>query len=228
MIDTDENFFNHTIEHVSIVHIAGNRNETHFHAAPSVDPTSRSSSGRPSQKYREQTPPSSILGVAIAFHDPPCVLQISLILRVQWTQVGAPIWPISSYFEHLNPTINFNSDVKLRPVLKDFLVRKPGRCGSTPRSTTPSLRNGIWPASLATHGEFWDYHVCNVNPSTEIWDALRSSCLPLDPVSRLKLTRVIRWLEEEQAADFLATYRQQSNNPPQPVLTMGGMVDMLF
>ncbi|KAJ7301983.1 hypothetical protein DFH08DRAFT_992075 [Mycena albidolilacea] len=178
----------------------------------------------------------SILDVTIAFHDPLCVLQISLILGVQCTQVGAAIWPISSYFEHLTPTINFNSDLKLRPVLKDSLVRKPRRCGSMPRSTTPSLRNGIWPASLATHGEFWDYHVCNVNPSTEIYDAPRSSCLPLDPASRLKLTGVIRWLEEilnrmeggAEAADFLATYRQQSNNQPQPVLTMGGMANMLF
>jgi UDP-3-O-[3-hydroxymyristoyl] glucosamine N-acyltransferase len=41
---------------------------------------------------------------------------------VQWTEVGATIQPIAPYFEHLESTINFNSDIKLWQALKDSIA----------------------------------------------------------------------------------------------------------
>jgi hypothetical protein len=43
-------------------------------------------------------------------------------------------------------------------------------------------------------GEFWGFHVYNVQPSMELYDSLRNSRLPLDPTSRSKLPEVIHWL----------------------------------
>ncbi|KAJ7832776.1 hypothetical protein B0H14DRAFT_3142818 [Mycena olivaceomarginata] len=223
------NFINHTVEHVSIM---ANWNEKHF--PPSLDPTIPAPLPEGFRKNANGNPLlHAILGVATVFHDPPSVLQISLILGVQWTKVGATIQPIAPYFEHLESTINFNSDVKLRQALKDSvagavwldapkyhaLVAKWCLTGKSPHAR-----------DIIYAGEFWSFHVCNAQPSTELYDSLRNSRLPLDPTSRSKLAEVIHWLGNggAQAADLLATYRQQSKNPPQLVRIMGGMVNMLF
>ncbi|KAJ7792305.1 hypothetical protein B0H14DRAFT_2624052 [Mycena olivaceomarginata] len=201
---------------------------------PSLDPTIPAPLPEGFRKNANGNPLlHAILGVATVFHDPPSVLQISLILGVQWTKVGATIQPIAPYFEHLESTINFNSDVKLRQALKDSvagavwldapkyhaLVAKWCLTGKSPHAR-----------DIIYAGEFWSFHVCNAQPSTELYDSLRNSRLPLDPTSRSKLAEVIHWLGNggAQAADLLATYRQQSKNPPQLVRIMGGMVNMLF
>ncbi|KAJ7239606.1 hypothetical protein B0H12DRAFT_79538 [Mycena haematopus] len=62
----------------------------------------------------------SILGVAIVFHKPPSVLQISRVLGIPRTEVQAALLPISSYLDDLG------SNVKLQQPLKDSLLRRPG------------------------------------------------------------------------------------------------------
>ncbi|KAJ6471888.1 hypothetical protein C8R45DRAFT_1013482 [Mycena sanguinolenta] len=236
-IDSDGNIRNHTIEHVSIIHVAGNRNETHFYSA-AADPTAPPPLPEDFRKNIENNPRlRSILGVAMVFHDPPSALQISVILGLRWNEVGAALRPISSYLEPANSAINGNSDIKLRQVLKDCLLRRAGTVWIDAAKyhalvaewcLVGQSRNA---RDVIYAGEFWDYHVCNASPSSQLYDALRSSRLPLNPVSRTKLPAVIHWLNENgraEAADLLVTYGERSSNYPQPVRIMGGMLSMLF
>ncbi|KAF7371173.1 hypothetical protein MSAN_00752800 [Mycena sanguinolenta] len=236
-IDSDGNIFNHTIEHVSIVHVAGNRNETHFYSAV-ADPTAAAPLPEDFRKNIENNPRlRSILGVAMVFHDPPSALQISVILGLRWNEVGAALRPISSYLEPPNSAINLNTDIKLRQALKDSLLRRAGTVWIDAAKYHALIaewclvgqsRNAC---DVIYAGEFWDYHVCNASPSSQLYDALRSSRLPLNPVSRTKLPPVIHWLNENggaEAVDLLLTYGERSSDPSQPVQVMGGALSMLF
>ncbi|KAF7345553.1 hypothetical protein MVEN_01574000 [Mycena venus] len=201
------------------------------------DPKFASNTSKIPEDFRENIEKNSrlcsILGVTIAFQETPSVHQISRILGLQWTDVGTALKPFRSHFDGLDATINYNSNVRLQQLPKEEVLQMVGPsekyhsllaqwCLVGP---TPDARD-IFYAS-----EFWDYHVRNANPSTELYIALRSSRRPLSPTSRSKLPAVIEWLEkngEREAVDLSLLYRGHGSRPSQPVEIMGGMLSILF
>ncbi|KAF7345548.1 hypothetical protein MVEN_01573500 [Mycena venus] len=190
----------------------------------------------PDDLYRnvEQNPHlRSILGVIIVFQETPSVLQVSRVLGLQWTDVRTELKPILRYFDGLDTTINYNSNVRLRQPLKEEVLQLIGTsqkyhglvaqwCLVGP---TPDARDVFYAA------DFWDYHVRNANASTDLYNALRNSKRPMNPTSRSKLPGIIDWLEKNggaEAADFLSMFREHGNKAPQPVTIMGGTLSMRF
>ncbi|KAJ7114012.1 hypothetical protein C8R44DRAFT_796094 [Mycena epipterygia] len=179
-----------------------------------------------------------ILGVATVFQTPPSVLQISRVLDLKWTEVRDALKPITPHLERLESRINHSSDVALPKNLKNALVQRTGTHwidagkyhGILARWCLTGKRT-LDPRDITYVGEFWAHHVCNSNPTAELYDALRGSWLPLDPVWRAKLPGIIHWLEiseEVKAPDLLSTYLEHNSKPPEPVSVMAGMLNMLF
>ncbi|KAJ6580746.1 hypothetical protein B0H19DRAFT_484192 [Mycena capillaripes] len=232
-IDSNGNIHNHTINSLSIMHVAGNRNENYFYSAPATDsitpPPLPDDLDKNIDKNSRLRP---ILGVAIVFHDAPTVLQISRVLGLKWTEVGAALHPISSYFERFDSPIGFNSDVKPRKILKECLPQRvhPGKYHSLVAQWC-LVGQKLDARDMLYASDCWAYHVCNANSSAELYDALKKSWMPLDPVSRAKLQGVIHWLEENegaQASELLSTYIEHRSRPPERVQIMGGMGAMSF
>ncbi|KAJ7602704.1 hypothetical protein DFH06DRAFT_1488640 [Mycena polygramma] len=179
-----------------------------------------------------------ILGVAMAFHGSPSVLQIARVLDLKWeAEVSAALKPISSYFEHLDSPIKFNSDVRPRQILRDSLLKRAGTvwldAGKYHNFVARwcLVRQTLDAKDIIYANDFWDFHVRNANPSPELYEALKSSWIPLDPVSHEKLPGVIHWLEENggaQASDLLAMYHDQSRKPREEIQIMGGLLKFSF
>ncbi|KAF7360635.1 hypothetical protein MVEN_00795200 [Mycena venus] len=242
-IDSDGNIINRTINHVSILNVAGNRNENHFYSAPPVDATLPVPLPEDFRKHIESSPRlRSILGVSIVFHDPSSVLQISRVLKLHWTDVSAALKPILNYLDGLDSdTISYNSDIKLRQPLRDSLLRKVGTVWLDAAKYHALVAEWCLVGEsrdardIIYAGDFWDHHVCNASASTELYDTLKRSRLPLDPVSRPKLPAVIYWIEENggtgapgTATDLVLAYREHVRRPQQQVRVMGGMLSLSF
>lgn len=127
LLNFDGNIHNRSISNVHILHVAGNRNENHFYAAPAIDLTAPIPLPDDLRKAIDKNPSlRRMLGVAMAFHGCPSVLQIARVLGLKWTDVGAALKPICSYFEYLDVAMSFNSDVKPRQILRDCLLKRAG------------------------------------------------------------------------------------------------------
>ncbi|KAJ7602855.1 hypothetical protein DFH06DRAFT_1488586 [Mycena polygramma] len=239
LINSDGTISNRSIANVSILQVAGNRNENHFYSAPTTDPTTPTplpdDLRKAIAKNRSLRP---ILGVAMAFHGSPSVLQIARVLDLKWeAEVSAALKPISSYFEHLDSPIKFNSDVRPRQILRDSLLKRAGTvwldAGKYHNFVARwcLVRQTLDAKDIIYANDFWDFHVRNANPSPELYEALKSSWIPLDPVSHEKLPGVIHWLEENggaQASDLLAMYQDHSGKPRQEIQIMGGLLKFSF
>ncbi|KAJ6462383.1 hypothetical protein C8R47DRAFT_1158454 [Mycena vitilis] len=232
-------FSNRSIANVSILQVAGNRNENHFYAAaPTTDPTTPTPLPDDLRKAISKNPTlRPILGVAMAFHGGASVLQIARVRDLKWTEVSAALKPISSYFEHLDSPIEFNSDVRPRQILRDCLLRRAGMvwldAGKYHNLVAQwcLVRQTLDAKDIVYANDFWDFHVRNANASTELYEALKRSWIPLNPVSREKLPGIIHWLEENggaQASDLLAMYRDQSMKPREDIHIMGGLLKFSF
>ncbi|KAJ6580745.1 hypothetical protein B0H19DRAFT_1060474 [Mycena capillaripes] len=232
-IDSDGNISNHIIDRVSFIHVAGNRIENHFHSASATESVTPPPIPEDLARYIDKNPRlRPILGVAIVFHDASTVLQISRVLGLEWTEVGAALHPISSYFECLDSPIGFNSDVKPRKILKECLSQRlhSGKYHSLVAQWC-LVGQKLDARDMLYASDCWAHHVCNANSSAELYDALKKSWMPLDPVSRTKLQGIIHWLEDNegaQASELRSTYIEHRSRPPERVQIMGGMRTMSF
>ncbi|KAJ7230317.1 hypothetical protein GGX14DRAFT_582797 [Mycena pura] len=181
----------------------------------------------------------SILGVAIAFRLPgPSVLQISRILQLGCKEVVDALQSkaISSLFDPQPVDLSLN--VKILPDFGRALVQRTGK----PRVLLPKYHDMIarWclapklkhePRDTLYAAEFWAFHVCmSTSASSELYDALRSSWIPTDPVSREELGNVIDWLEEQdtaEASELLIIYKEVHARDKEDVI-VGGMLRMSF
>ncbi|KAJ7155856.1 hypothetical protein C8R46DRAFT_1226928 [Mycena filopes] len=179
-----------------------------------------------------------IFGVAIVFHGHPSVLQISRVLGVRPAEVTAALKPLSLYLDSLVSPVDHFSNVVLRNDVKDALLRRSAPLWVDAAKSHALVarwcligRRTLDARDITYASEFWAYHVCNSDPSVDLYDALRMSRIPLDPLSRSQLAEVIYWLEENggpQVSDLLEAYRAQYNKPPERVNIMGGMFNMFF
>ncbi|KAJ7748689.1 hypothetical protein B0H16DRAFT_1725501 [Mycena metata] len=161
----------------------------------------------------------SIFGVAIVFHDPPSVLQISRVLGLRWADITAALKPVSSYLDTFVSVVDHSSEVKLRSNVKNLLLRRAGSLWIDAEKYHSLVarwclvgKKSLDARDITYRADFW---------------AL--SNLPLDPLSRLKLAEIIYWLEENEGpSDLLTAYRMQHSKPPEQVDIMGGMLSMFF
>ncbi|KAJ6471893.1 hypothetical protein C8R45DRAFT_1104117 [Mycena sanguinolenta] len=172
----------------------------------------------------------SILGVAAVFCQRPSVLQISRVLEIE---VQAALETISPYLPGRDSAIEWNSDLELPQSLKDSLLQSTGVSakyhGLVAKWCLVGQRGILDPKDIFYSCDFWEYHVCNADLSTDLFTALRHSPKPLDPGSRDKLPEVIQWIEQNGGpADLVSAYSEANKKPPEPVYIMGGMSSFLL
>ncbi|KAJ6504470.1 hypothetical protein DFH09DRAFT_1375346 [Mycena vulgaris] len=236
------NIVRQRIESVTNIRVGGNYHEINIYSSPddntATTPVLPEILYRPIQNDSQRLLP--ILGVAIVFHDPPSILQISRVLGLDWTEVRDALRPISKQLALARPDspIGFSSNVKLPSYLRDFLLERTGNLWIDPETCHSILarwcltgQQTFDPRDIIYRGEFWAYHTCYSNPSAQLYDALRTSWIPLDPVSHTKLADVIVWLERQSEGqrpeDLISIYRQHQSQQPEPVPLMGGMISSM-
>ncbi|KAJ7467767.1 hypothetical protein B0H11DRAFT_2284255 [Mycena galericulata] len=223
---------------VNMIHVNGNYITSEIIYQPGVDATASPLPGtlhRTIQRNAERLLP--IFGVAMAFHTPPSVLQISRVLDLKWTEVRDAVKPISSYLESLDSPINFYSDIRLPGYLKGFLLQRSGTLWIDPAKYHAIVarwclvgQRSVDARDITYAGEYWAYHVRHSTPCKDLFDALRASRLPLNAVSRQELRDVVHWLKGggPEAHNLMSRYQERLRQPPELVSLMGGMLNMFF
>ncbi|KAJ7327993.1 hypothetical protein DFH08DRAFT_967764 [Mycena albidolilacea] len=208
-------------------------------SAPAIDPTTSAPLPENLQEIIQRNPQLlRILGVAIVFDGSPSVLQISRAIGLECAEVGAALKPISSYLDDLDLIVDSNSTITLCKAIEGSLLRRVGTFWIDPAKYHSQVaqwclvgRRTLDIRDITYASKFWAYHVCNSNPSPELYDALKSSWIPLDPVSRAKLAGIIFWLKEDggfQAQELLTSYQEHYNKVPEQVQVMNGKLEMFF
>ncbi|KAF7371176.1 hypothetical protein MSAN_00753100 [Mycena sanguinolenta] len=174
----------------------------------------------------------AILGVTIVFRNPPSVLQISRVLGMPWTGVQVALETISPYLPGLDSAIDWNSNIELPRSLKDSILQRDQFSTRYYHGLVAKwclVSQTLDARDIFYSGDFWEFHVCNADLSTDLLTALRSSPQPLDPISRDQLPKVIQWLEKNGGpADLISTYSEASKKSPERVYIMGGMSSFLL
>ncbi|KAJ7896279.1 hypothetical protein B0H14DRAFT_2678916 [Mycena olivaceomarginata] len=160
-----------------------------------------------------------ILSVAVVFRHPGAsVLQISRVLEMDQGEVAMALQPFLGYLK--SPPTDFSSEIKIPLELKDALIYRTGKPKVNarkyhelvakwclgPRRPSDAL------IDISYASESWVYHLCNANPSDELYEVLRNSSIPMDPLSHDELQHVVDWLIEEgnsQARDLIENYEAQ-------------------
>ncbi|KAJ7749659.1 hypothetical protein B0H16DRAFT_1844806 [Mycena metata] len=123
----------------------------------------------------------SIFGVAIVFHDPPSVLQISRVLGLRWADITAALKPVSSYLDTFVSVVDHSSEVKLRSNVKNLLLRRAGSLWIDAEKYHSLVarwclvgKKSLDARDITYRADFWAYHVCNSDPSPEY--TMHSDC----------------------------------------------------
>ncbi|KAJ6504472.1 hypothetical protein DFH09DRAFT_289565 [Mycena vulgaris] len=228
------NVVNCNIGNIRLTNVGGNYHEINIY--PSSDDNTVATPVLPEILSSIQNDSQRLLpifGVAIAFHDPPSILQISRVLELKWTEVRDALRPIYAGLG-LDSPLDFSSNVKLPSNLRVFLLERTGMLWVDPATYHNILarwcltgQRTLDPRDIIYSGEFWAHHTRHSNPSAQLYNALRTSWIPLDLVSHTKLADVIVWLGMQtgsQAEDLISIYRRHQNQQPEPVPLMGGMI----
>ncbi|KAJ7147710.1 hypothetical protein C8R43DRAFT_1195573 [Mycena crocata] len=244
LIDGNGNVVGHTIGELSLMQVNGNFTNVNINIQPAFafehESMANDSDSAPLHDHlhklilkNSRTVP--VLGVAMAFHKPPSLLQIARVLGLEWTDVQDALKLMSPHLDLPNlsdPAV----DVDLPKYLTSSLLQRTGPLWIDLAKYHASIarwclvgKRTIDARDIAYIAEFWAYHVCHSNSSAELHAALRKSRLPFNPTSRSKLPDVICWLENtESPPDLIATYRNQHSKQPQQVAVMHGRLKQSF
>ncbi|KAJ7125747.1 hypothetical protein C8R43DRAFT_1212050 [Mycena crocata] len=168
-----------------------------------------------------------ILGVVSVFQERPDARQIAGVLGLYETDVRDLWEPISSHIYGLDSA----GQTRCLRYLENVV------CG---RNGTPSIdpseyhnlvaqwcltsESQVCASDIFYVSDFWAHHICQSKPSLQLHDALLSSGIPLDPISKDELPNVVLWLEqiranEEQWASLISTYRQLCGTSQESLVT---------
>ncbi|KAJ7262086.1 hypothetical protein C8J57DRAFT_1336144 [Mycena rebaudengoi] len=136
----------------------------------------------------------------------PSVLQIARVHDRKWEEVARVLQLIYEDLDGFNGPIEYFSNVKISTSLKSCLLNRAEARDLWIDKSKHHAQVAYWcllgkitfdARNISYASEHWASHVCNAEPSPELYRALRDSPLPFRPTSNKELPRVIRWLEKD-------------------------------
>ncbi|KAJ7138612.1 hypothetical protein C8R46DRAFT_610283 [Mycena filopes] len=180
----------------------------------------------------------SILGVALAFREPPSVLQIARVLEMKWEDVAPLVALVAAYLDRLDTPVKRNSNVRIPHLIQTALVQRTGALWVEPRVYHTRIarwclvgQRKLDARDIAYCADYWAEHVCESPPSVELQDGLKASTLPLQPDSYMKLAGVSFWLEqqeegEKQARELLERWKVANPVKVEEIEILGGALKL--